>query len=263
MLRKSGPYALLLLQLLIALVTMSLVNDSASSRDIRITSFDTWRVLLDKECLPSLEVVNWRLKLLTIILGEVWGLPVKVMPSFSFVCLDLPSIHLIVCHNVVLSVLWSMLSTNFLHCLLLWSDVALVISSFIFDSRGKAWSCLRRSSRSSIMAKISARTCCVYSLRLPVVIWWEAAFNNVAQNNFSSFWQSAGRWRELSLRSISCLYPVQSAFLRLMQVLCRAGDDVAVVCNPIRMGRWSELKAVCVCHSNEVMRKAAANETSG
>ena len=43
---------------------------------------------------------------------EVCGLPVKVMPSLSSVCLDLPSIPLIVRHNLVLSVLWSMLSTN-------------------------------------------------------------------------------------------------------------------------------------------------------
>ena len=70
----------------------------------------------------------------------------KVIPSFSAVCLDLPSIPLIVRHNLVLSVLWSMLSTNSLHCLLLWSDVALVISSFIVGSRGEAGSCLRRSS---------------------------------------------------------------------------------------------------------------------
>ena len=41
MLRESGPYTLLLLQLLIALVTWSLVNASASSRDICFTSFDT------------------------------------------------------------------------------------------------------------------------------------------------------------------------------------------------------------------------------
>ena len=30
---------------------------------------------------------------------------------------------------------------------------------------------------------------------------------------------------------------------------------MAVVCNPIRMGRWSELMVVCVCHSDEVMRE--------
>ena len=73
MLRESVPYALLLLQLLMALVTRSLVNNSASSRDFRFTSSDTWQVLLDEECLPSYEVVNWRLKLLAISLGEVWG----------------------------------------------------------------------------------------------------------------------------------------------------------------------------------------------
>ena len=38
---------------------------------------------------------------------------------------------------------------------------------------------------------------------------------------------------------------------------------MAVVCNPIRMGRWSELMVVCVCHSGEVMREADANDTSG
>ena len=103
----------------------------------------------------------------------MWGLPVKVMPSLSAICLDFPSIPL--------------------------------ISSFIVDSRGEAESCLRRSSRSSIMAKISAGTCCVYSLRLPV----------------------------------------------------------AAVCNPMRMGRWSEVMVVCVCHSDEVMREADANDTSG
>ena len=30
---------------------------------------------------------------------------------------------------------------------------------------------------------------------------------------------------------------------------------MAVVCNPIRMGRWSELMVMCVCHSDEVMRE--------
>ena len=38
---------------------------------------------------------------------------------------------------------------------------------------------------------------------------------------------------------------------------------MAVVCNPIRMGRWSEIMVVCVCHSDEVMREADANDTSG
>ena len=37
---------------------------------------------------------------------------------------------------------------------------------------------------------------------------------------------------------------------------------MAIFCNPIRMGRWSELMVVCVCHSDEVMREADAYETS-
>ena len=38
---------------------------------------------------------------------------------------------------------------------------------------------------------------------------------------------------------------------------------MVVVCNPIRMVRWSELMIVCVCHSDEVMREADGNDTSG
>ena len=38
---------------------------------------------------------------------------------------------------------------------------------------------------------------------------------------------------------------------------------MAVVCNPIRICRWSELMVVCVCHSDEVMREADSNETFG
>ena len=38
---------------------------------------------------------------------------------------------------------------------------------------------------------------------------------------------------------------------------------MAVVCDPIRMARWSKLMVVCVCHSEKVMREADAYETSG
>ena len=38
---------------------------------------------------------------------------------------------------------------------------------------------------------------------------------------------------------------------------------MAVVCNPIRMGRWSELMVRCVCHSDKVMREVHVNDTSG
>ena len=36
-----------------------------------------------------------------------------------------------------------------------------------------------------------------------------------------------------------------------------------VVCSPMRMGRWYELMVVCICHSDEVIREANANDTSG
>ena len=38
---------------------------------------------------------------------------------------------------------------------------------------------------------------------------------------------------------------------------------MALVCNSIRMGRWSELMVVCVCHLDKLMREADATKTSG
>ena len=38
---------------------------------------------------------------------------------------------------------------------------------------------------------------------------------------------------------------------------------MAVVCNPMRMRRWSEAMVVYVFHSDEVKREADANDTSG
>ena len=64
------------------------------------------------------------------------------------------------------------------------------------------------------------------------------------------------------MRSISCLHRLQSAFLMLIWVLSRAGDEMEVVWNPIKIGRWSELMVVCVCHMDDVMREADANDTS-
>ena len=36
-----------------------------------------------------------------------------------------------------------------------------------------------------------------------------------------------------------------------------------VVCIPLRMGRLSDFRVVCVCHLEKVMREADANDTSG
>ena len=58
-----GPNALLFIQLLITLVTMSAVNVSAISIGFLLVSLDTNQVSLEEECLPSYEVLNCLLNL--------------------------------------------------------------------------------------------------------------------------------------------------------------------------------------------------------
>ena len=62
MLSFSGPKARVLLQLLIPLVTGSVVNVTAEVKDFRLISLGTNRVSREEVCLPSFEVVNCRLK---------------------------------------------------------------------------------------------------------------------------------------------------------------------------------------------------------
>ena len=63
MLSLSGPKARALLQLLIPLVTWSVVYYvTAEVKDFRLISLDTNRVSREEVCLPSFEVVNCRLK---------------------------------------------------------------------------------------------------------------------------------------------------------------------------------------------------------
>ena len=38
---------------------------------------------------------------------------------------------------------------------------------------------------------------------------------------------------------------------------------MVVVCNPIRMGRWSEPMVVCVCNLDKVMSEVDAKHASG
>ena len=62
MLILSGPKARVLLQLLIPLVTWSVMKVTAEVNDFRLISLDTIRVSRKDACLPSFEVVNCRLK---------------------------------------------------------------------------------------------------------------------------------------------------------------------------------------------------------
>ena len=58
MLSLSGPKALLLLQLLMALDTSSVVKTVASSSGFFFASLETFLVSRDELCFPSFEVVN-------------------------------------------------------------------------------------------------------------------------------------------------------------------------------------------------------------
>ena len=106
MLSLSGPNALLFLQLLIALVTMSAVKVSAISIGFPLVSLVSNRVSLEEECLPSFEVLNCLLNLAASCVED------EEIASFSAVRFSLPSIPLIVLHSLVISVLWSMFSTK-------------------------------------------------------------------------------------------------------------------------------------------------------
>ena len=119
MLSLSGPKALLFLQLLIALLTRSVVNVCAISNDFLFVSLVTNRVSPEEVCLPSFDVLNCWLNLVASCLDDENEIPLKVIASFSASRFALPSIHLIVLHSLVTSVFWSNVSTKSLHfCLL-------------------------------------------------------------------------------------------------------------------------------------------------
>ena len=107
----SGPKALLFLQLLIALLTRSVVNVCAISKDFLFVSLVTNWVSLEEVCLPSFDVLN----LVASCLDNENEIPLKVIASFSASRFALPSIPLIVLHGLVTSVFWSKVSTKSLH----------------------------------------------------------------------------------------------------------------------------------------------------
>ena len=143
-------------------------------KDTCFTLFDTWWVLLDEECMPSIEVVNWLLKLLEISLGDVWGLPMNLMPSFS-IYIRSPCINSFDGPPQLGAVDPVVYALNELSLLFSLGNGCRFGDSL---STTGARSYLRKSSRSSIMARIFAGTCFVCSLHLPVGIWWEAALNS-------------------------------------------------------------------------------------
>ena len=138
-----GAKCLLFIQLLIALDTMSAVNLSAISIGFLLVSLVTNRVSLEEECLPSFEVLNCSLNLVASCLDDENEIPLKVIGSFSAVRFALPSIPLIVLHNLVRSVFWSMFSTKSRHFCRLCSQMRFWMSLFNVGSSEEVGSFLR------------------------------------------------------------------------------------------------------------------------
>ena len=92
MLSLSRPKALLFLQLLIALLTRSVVNVCAISKDFLFVSLVTNRVSLEEVCLPSFDVLNCWLNLVASCLDDENEIPLKIIASFSASRFALPSI---------------------------------------------------------------------------------------------------------------------------------------------------------------------------
>ena len=79
MLSLSGPKALLFLQLLIALLTRSVVNVCAISKDFLFDSLVTNRVSLEEVCLPNFDLSNCWLNLVASCLDDENQIPLKVL----------------------------------------------------------------------------------------------------------------------------------------------------------------------------------------
>ena len=107
MLSLPGPKALLFLQLLIFLLTRSVVNVCAISKYFLFVSLVTNRVSLEGVCLPSFHVLNCWLNLAEICLDDENELPFKVIASFSASRFALPLIPLMVLHSLVTPVFCS------------------------------------------------------------------------------------------------------------------------------------------------------------
>ena len=112
-------------------------------------------------------------------------IPLKVIASFSAVRFSLPSIPLIVLHNLVISVFWSMFSTTSPHLCRLCSHMRFWMYLFSIGSSDEVGFLLRRSSRLVITSSISAGTGSSWSMYRPVGMWYDAALSEIVRRIFS------------------------------------------------------------------------------
>ena len=214
MLSLSGPKALLFLQLLIALLTRSVVNVCAISNDFLFVSLVTNRVSPEEVCLPSFDVLNCWLNLVASCLDDENEIPLKVIASFSASRFALPSIPLIVLHSLVTCLLVQGLNKipPLLPFVCVDAVLDVIIQSWQFRRGGISFT---EVISSVITSNISAGTGSSWSLCRPVGMWCDAALSRTVRKIFSSLWQSVGRERLLRAVSTSCLYLSQLAFFRL------------------------------------------------
>ena len=85
MLSLSGQKALLFLQLLIVLLTRSVMNVCAISNDFHFVSLVTNRFSLEEVCLPSFDVLNCWLNMAASCLDDENEFPLKIIASFSII----------------------------------------------------------------------------------------------------------------------------------------------------------------------------------
>ena len=139
---------------------MSAVKLSAISIGFVLVSLITNRISLEKECLPSFEVLNCLLNLAASCLDDENKIPLMEIASFSAVRFALPSIPLIVLHSLVISVLWSMFSTKSLNFCCLCSQMHFWMSLFSLGCSDEVQSLLWRLSRLAIASSRDVVRCC-------------------------------------------------------------------------------------------------------
>ena len=109
----------LFIQLLIALLTRSMLNVCAIFKDFLFVPLVTNRASLEEVCLPSFYVLNCWLKLAASCLDDENELPLKVSATFSDSGFAPTSFPLMVLHSLVTSVFWCKVSTKSLMFFLL------------------------------------------------------------------------------------------------------------------------------------------------
>ena len=199
------PKALLFLHLLIALLTRSVVNVCAISKDSLFVFLVTNQVSLEEVCLPSFDVLNCWLKLVASCLDDENELPLQVIALFSATNSFNGSPQL---GDICLLVQGLNKISPFFHFVCVDAVLDVIIQSWQFMRGEISFTEVSSSYIISLLVQVPRGVCVVG-------IWCDAALNRTVRKIFSSLWQPVGRDRLLKAASTSCLYLSQLSFYRL------------------------------------------------